>query len=181
MTHPESGDQMVHDIPSVNLLSMSQFDPPTDRNYLEVVYELLDPRLDAYDQQPKTEASAGFDMRACIPKPMVLEPNKVVLISVGMKFQCPINEMVGFLLPRSGTGHKSGIILGNGTGVIDADYTGEVFMSVWNRSSTPFPIEPMDRLSQLVFLPRLPVTLKKGKVVDDYRRGSAGFGSSGVR
>ncbi len=143
--------------------------------------KILDPRLGAEFPVPDyaTSGSAGMDLRACLDKTLVLEPGQTELIPTGMAIHIDDPGLAAVLLPRSGLGHKHGIVLGNLTGLIDSDYQGQVFVSCWNRSSHPFTIEPGDRIAQMVILP---VVQARFEVVDEFsdsKRGTGGFGSTG--
>lgn len=147
-----------------------------------VKIRILDNRLGRDWPLPKyeTEGSAGLDLRACLEKPFVLAPKQQALVSSGLAFFIDNSQYCGKILPRSGLGHKHGIILGNGTGLIDADYQGPLMMSLWNRSDQDYTIAPGDRIAQLIFVP---VARPALEIVDDFdetARGSGGFGSTGV-
>ena len=147
-----------------------------------VKIRILDNRLGRDWPLPKyeTEGSAGLDLRACLEKPFVLAPKQQILVSSGLAFFIDNSQYCGKILPRSGLGHKHGIILGNGTGLIDADYQGPLMMSLWNRSDQDYTIAPGDRIAQLIFVP---VARPALEIVDDFdetARGSGGFGSTGV-
>lgn len=129
-----------------------------------------------------TQGSAGLDLRACIEAPLVLEPNsKSVLVSSGLSIYLKDSKFVGLIYPRSGTGHKQGLVLGNLTGVIDSDYQGPLMISVWNRSQEPITINPGDRIAQYVVVPVQQIQLN---VVDEFQtassRGDGGFGHTGT-
>jgi dUTP pyrophosphatase len=143
--------------------------------------KILDPRLGADFPLPDyaTPGSAGMDMRACLEKTLVLEPGQTELIPTGMAIHIDDPGLAAVLLPRSGLGHKHGIVLGNLTGLIDSDYQGQVYVSCWNRSAHPFTIDPGDRIAQMVILP---VVQARFEVVEDFsdsKRGTGGFGSTG--
>ncbi len=183
-----SNDNKISTQIDYSKVSTSNKDIPTfsttlaiTRQFLPVTFEIIDPRLEQFDFNPKSYATAGIDLRACVDHVTTLQAGEVKLIGSGLKFQCPLNDMVGFLLPRSGLGHKEGIILGNGTGVIDADYTGEVMISVWNRSNESVDIKPLDLIAQLVFIPKLPIGLVRGVVKENHQRAVNGFGISGMK
>ena len=144
---------------------------------------LLDERLGREYALPEyaTPASAGMDLRAMLDAPRTLEPGASALLPSGIAIHIGDPGMCAVVLPRSGLGHKHGIVLGNGTGLIDADYQGPLMISCWNRSGEPFTIHPGDRIAQLVFLP---VVRAVFDVVDAFapsERGEGGFGSSGRR
>ena len=126
-----------------------------------------------------TPGSAGMDLRACIDNSMSLEPGETKLIPTGIAIHIADPSLAATILPRSGLGHKHGIVLGNLVGLIDSDYLGQIFISCWNRSDTAFEINPGDRMAQLVFLP---VVMAKFDIVEEFDtsdRGEGGFGHSG--
>ncbi len=128
-----------------------------------------------------TPGSAGLDLRACLDAPLVLSPGSVELVPTGMSIYVEDPGLAALLLPRSGLGHKSGIVLGNLVGLIDADYQGPLMVSCWNRGSAPFTIQPGDRIAQMIIVPVVHVDFE---VVQDFAasaRGEGGFGSSGHR
>ena len=140
---------------------------------------ILDPRLRAQLPVHATSGSAGLDLRACIEAPLTLEPGAASLVSSGMAIHLADPGLAAVVLPRSGLGHKSGIVLGNLVGLIDSDYQGPLMVSVWNRGKEAFTIQPMDRVAQLVVVPVVQVQLN---VVDEFtasERGAGGFGSTG--
>jgi len=141
--------------------------------------KILDTRL--RDQLPHyaTTGSAGLDLRACIDAPILLQPGETRLIPVGLAIHLADPGYAALILPRSGLGHKHGIVLGNLVGLIDSDYQGQLMVSAWNRSQQAFELTPMERLAQLVIVP---VVQAEFNVVDDFEsseRGSGGFGSTG--
>jgi len=140
---------------------------------------LLDERL--RDQLPHyaTAGAAGLDLRACIAAPLEIPPGETVLIPTGIAIHLDDPGLAALILPRSGLGHKHGIVLGNLVGLIDSDYQGEIMVSAWNRSCTGFLLQPLDRLAQLVVVPVVQVGFQ---IVDDFAasdRGNGGFGSTG--
>ncbi len=145
--------------------------------------KLLDPRFG--DEWPlpgyATEASAGMDLRAAIEAPLLLGPGDTALVPSGISVHLADPHLCAVVLPRSGLGHRHGIVLGNGTGLIDADYQGPLLISVWNRSQEAFTIQPGDRIAQLVVLPVTRVSLKVVDTFADSTRGEGGFGHTGVR
>ena len=128
-----------------------------------------------------TEASAGLDLRAALEAPMTLEPGDAALIPSGIAIHLDDPQVCAVILPRSGLGHRHGIVLGNGTGLIDADYQGPLLISTWNRGREAFTIEPGDRIAQLVILPIVRVSLQVVDTFVDSARGAGGFGHTGVR
>ncbi len=141
--------------------------------------KILDTRLKEQLPHYATPGSAGLDLRACIEQPLVLQPGQTELIPTGMAIHLDDRGLAAVILPRSGLGHKHGIVLGNLVGLIDSDYQGQLFVSTWNRSQTAFTIEPMERIAQLVVVPVVQVALR---VVDEFgesSRGAGGFGSTG--
>jgi len=148
---------------------------------MKIDVKILDPRL--ADQMPQyaTPGSAGLDLRACIDAPLVLAPNAWQLVSTGLAIHLADPAYAAMILPRSGLGHKHGIVLGNLVGLIDSDYQGPLMVSAWNRSSTAYTLAPMERLAQLVIVP---VVQASFRVVEDFgqttERGAGGYGSTGT-
>ena len=143
--------------------------------------KILDPRLGKTIPLPTyaTQGSAGLDLRVCIDEPLQIAPQQTVLLPTGIAIYIASPEIAAVILPRSGLGHKHGIVLGNLVGLIDSDYQGELKISCWNRNADHFTLNPGDRIAQLVFLP---VVQAKFSVVDAFTetdRGESGFGSSG--
>lgn len=140
---------------------------------------ILDARL--RDQLPAyaTAGSAGLDLRACIEAPVELTPGQTELIPSGLAIHLDDSELAAVVLPRSGLGHKHGIVLGNLVGLIDSDYQGQIFVSVWNRGSSPFTLKPMERIAQLVVVPVVQVGFNVVEQFAESARGAAGFGSTG--
>jgi dUTP pyrophosphatase len=145
--------------------------------------KLLDPRYgDAWPMPAyATAASAGLDLRAALEAPLTLQPGDAALIPSGLAIHLADPTLCAVILPRSGLGHRHGIVLGNGTGLIDADYQGPLLISTWNRGREPFTIEPGDRIAQLVVLPIVRATLQVVDTFEDSARGAGGFGHTGVR
>ena len=143
--------------------------------------KILDPRLRAerYAPQYATPGSAGIDLRACIEMAIKIHPGETILVPAGIAIHLADPGLAAMILPRSGLGHKHGIVLGNLVGLIDSDYQGEIFVSTWNRGHDSFTLNPLDRLAQLVVVPVMQVEFN---VVDDFsasERGAGGFGSTG--
>lgn len=128
-----------------------------------------------------TEHSAGLDLRAALDTALVLPPGDVALIPSGLSIHIADPGLCAVILPRSGLGHKHGIVLGNGTGLIDADYQGPLMISTWNRGDATYTVEPGDRIAQLVLLPIVRTTLQVVDTFDESTRGAGGFGHTGVR
>lgn len=126
-----------------------------------------------------THGSAGMDLRACIDTAITLQPGQTELIPTGIAIHIADPGIAATILPRSGLGHKHGIVLGNLVGLIDSDYQGQLFVSVWNRGDKVFEIEPADRIAQLVFVPVIQVDFEQVEEFDDSDRGEGGFGSTG--
>jgi len=141
--------------------------------------KILDPRMQDLLPAYGTPGSAGLDLRACLDAPLNIAPGETVLVPTGLAIHIGDPGYAAMILPRSGLGHKSGIVLGNLVGLIDSDYQGQLMVSTWNRSSTAFVLQPMDRLAQLIIVPVLQVAFN---VVTDFAssdRGVGGFGSTG--
>lgn len=147
---------------------------------LQVDLKILDARLHAQMPAYATPGSAGLDLRACLDAPLVLAPNAWQLVPSGMAIYLHDPAYAAMILPRSGLGHKHGIVLGNLVGLIDSDYQGQLMVSAWNRTDTPFTIEPMERIAQLVIVP---VLQARFNVVEEFTapssRGEGGYGSTG--
>jgi dUTP pyrophosphatase len=146
---------------------------------MQVDVKILDPRM--ADQLPTyaTPGSAGLDLRACLDAPLTLAPNAWQLVPTGIAIWLKDPGFAALILPRSGLGHKHGIVLGNLVGLIDSDYQGQLMVSAWNRSDTAFTLQPMERLAQLVIVP---VVQASFRVVGDFpatERGAGGYGSTG--
>lgn len=145
----------------------------------QVDVKLLDPRLREQPPAYATAGAAGLDLRACLDSSLEIQPGETVLVHTGLAIHLANPDLAAMILPRSGLGHKHGIVLGNLVGLIDSDYQGEIMVSVWNRGTAPFTLQPLDRLAQLVVVPVLQMEFT---VVDDFvatARADAGFGSTG--
>jgi dUTP pyrophosphatase len=141
--------------------------------------KILDERMRSQLPQYATPGSAGLDLRACLDQPLTLAPGQAELIPSGIAIHLGDPGLAAIILPRSGLGHKHGIVLGNLVGLIDSDYQGQILVSTWNRGNAPFTIDPMERLAQLVIVP---VVQAEFNVVAEFsasRRGVGGFGSTG--
>ena len=146
---------------------------------MQIDVKILDPRLNEQRLSYATPGSAGLDLRACLAEPLTLLPNAWQLVPTGMAIYLEDPAYAALILPRSGLGHKHGIVLGNLVGLIDSDYQGQLMVSAWNRSSTAFTIEPMERIAQLVIVP---VVQARFNVVAEFvpsQRGEGGYGSTG--
>tara|TARA_B100000809_G_C15089870_1_gene512787 strand:- start:164 stop:619 length:456 start_codon:yes stop_codon:yes gene_type:complete len=143
--------------------------------------KILDPRVGTDILLPHlaTDGSAGMDMRACIDDELVVEPGETILIPTGMAIYIADNNLAAILLPRSGLGHKHGLVLGNLTGLIDSDYQGQVFISCWNRSKNAYVVKPGERIAQMVFIPVERVEFEVVNEFEETDRGEGGFGHSG--
>ena len=144
--------------------------------------KILDPRLG--DQIPlphyATSGSAGLDMRACIDEALVVAPGETVLVPTGLAIHIGDASLAAVLLPRSGLGHKHGLVLGNLTGLIDSDYQGQVYISCWNRGSASYEVQPGERIAQMVFVNVEQVRFSVVEEFEDSARGAGGFGHSGT-
>lgn len=140
---------------------------------------ILDARL--HDTPPVygTSGAAGLDLRACVDVPLTLAPGETVLVPSGIAIHLADPGLAAMILPRSGLGHKHGIVLGNLVGLIDSDYQGEIKVSLWNRSDTAFEINPLDRIAQLVVFPVLQVSMNIVEAFAESHRAEGGFGSTG--
>ena len=141
--------------------------------------KILDARMRDYLPAYATPGSAGLDLRACLDEAITLEPGQTVLVPTGLAIHIEDPGYAAVILPRSGLGHKHGVVLGNLVGLIDSDYQGQLMISTWNRGETTFVLNPMERLAQLVIVP---VVQAEFNIVDDFdqsERGAGGFGSTG--
>jgi dUTP pyrophosphatase len=145
--------------------------------------KLIDSRLGKDFPLPKyaTSGAAGLDICACLDEPLLLNADTTVLIPAGFALHIDDSEIAAVLLPRSGLGHKHGIVLGNLTGLIDSDYQGQVFVSCWNRSGSAFEINPGDRVAQMVFVPVIQAQFEIVEEFEQSQRGAGGFGHTGLR
>jgi dUTP pyrophosphatase len=146
---------------------------------MHIDVKVLDPRL--ADQLPAyaTPGSAGLDLRACLDAPLLLAPNAWQLVPTGIAIHLADPNYAALILPRSGLGHKHGIVLGNLVGLIDSDYQGQLMVSAWNRSPNPFTIEPMERIAQLVVVPVVQAQFRLVSEFAPSERGEGGYGSTG--
>ena len=147
-----------------------------------VAVKILDERMREQMPAYATPGSAGLDLRACIAEPITIEPGTTHLVPTGLAIHIADPGYAAMILPRSGMGHKHGIVLGNLVGLIDSDYQGQLMVSTWNRGNTAFVLNPMERLAQLVIVPVMQARLS---VVEDFQatteRGAGGYGSTGVK
>src|SRR5688572_1779046 len=143
--------------------------------------KIIDPRLGREFPLPQyaTAGSAGVDLRACLDAPLVLEPGRTELIPTGMAIHLDDPRLAAVILPRSGLGHKHGVVLGNLVGLVDSDYQGQVMVSCWNRGREPFTMQPGERMAQLVVVPVVQVKFEVVGEFEESRRGAGGFGHSG--
>ncbi len=141
----------------------------------------LDPRLGNEIPRPDyaTDGSAGLDLRACLDEPLTLEPGQTELVPTGMAIHLGDPELAAMILPRSGLGHKHGIVLGNLVGLIDSDYQGQLFVSTWNRGDSPFTVDVGERIAQLVVVPVVQVAFEAVEEFGETERGTGGFGHTG--
>ena len=151
-----------------------------------VQVKLLNPKIGSDPNFPlptrATDGSAGIDLRACIDEPVVIRAGETKLIGTGLAIYIKDPNFAGIILPRSGLGHKHGIVLGNLVGLIDADYQGELMVSVWNRSDTDFTLNPAERMAQYMVVPVVRPSFEiVGEFSDDSERGAGGFGSSWIK
>ena len=143
---------------------------------------ILDPRLGTEFPLPEyaTEGSAGIDLRACLDEPVTLEPGQTQLLPTGMAIHIEDPSLAAMILPRSGLGHKHGIVLGNLVGLIDSDYQGQLMVSCWNRGNTTFTVQPGERIAQLILVPVVQARLEIVESFEESDRGAGGFGHSGT-
>ena len=144
-----------------------------------VAVKLLDARMAEHLPAYATPGSAGLDLRACLDEPLLLAPGAAALIPTGLAIHIGDPGLAAMLLPRSGLGHKHGIVLGNLVGLIDSDYQGPLMVSCWNRGSTAFTVQPMERIAQMVIVPVVQATFRRVDSFEDSARGAGGFGSTG--
>jgi dUTP pyrophosphatase len=142
---------------------------------VKVLDERMAEQLPAY----ATAGSAGLDLRACLDRPMLLEPGQAALIPTGLAIHINDPHLAAVLLPRSGLGHKHGIVLGNLVGLIDSDYQGPLMVSCWNRGTAAYTVQPMERIAQMVIVPVVQAHFRRVESFADSSRGTAGFGSTG--
>ena len=142
---------------------------------VKIIDDRLKDNLPAY----ATPGAAGLDLRACLEAPLELAPGATALVPSGLAIHLDNSKLAAMILPRSGLGHKHGIVLGNLVGLIDSDYQGQIFVSVWNRGGNSFTIQPMERIAQLVVVPVVQVVFNLVEEFNESERGEGGFGSTG--
>jgi dUTP pyrophosphatase len=147
----------------------------------KIQLKILDSRLGDTIPLPEyaTTGSAGLDLRACLDDAITIQPSETLLIPTGLAIHIGDNSIAAVLLPRSGLGHKHGIVLGNLVGLIDSDYQGQVFVSCWNRGNEPFTVNIGERIAQMVFVPVVQVAFEQVEDFDESHRGEGGFGHTG--
>ena len=143
--------------------------------------KLLDPRMAEHLPAYATPGSAGLDLRACIDTPLLLQPGAAALIPTGLAIHIGDPGLAAMLLPRSGLGHKHGIVLGNLVGLIDSDYQRPLMVSCWNRGAEPFTVQPLERIAQMVIVPVVQAAFRRVDEFQASERGEGGFGSTGKR
>ena len=144
-----------------------------------IAVKVLDPRMAEHLPQYATPGSAGLDLRACLDAPLTVEPGQAALIPTGLAVHIADPGLAAMLLPRSGLGHKHGIVLGNLVGLIDSDYQGPLTVSCWNRGQQPYTVQPLERIAQMVIVPVVQAQFERVDSFDGSARGSGGFGSTG--
>lgn len=141
--------------------------------------KVLDPRVADFLPAYATPGSAGLDLRACLDEPLVLQPGQTALIPTGLAMHIADPGLAALILPRSGLGHKHGIVLGNLVGLIDSDYQGQLMVSCWNRGYEPFTVQPFERIAQMVIVPVVQARFRRVEEFGTSTRGEGGFGSTG--
>jgi dUTP pyrophosphatase len=141
--------------------------------------KVLDPRMTEHLPAYATPGSAGMDLRACLDAPLRLEPGQAALIPTGLAVHIGDPGLAAMLLPRSGLGHKHGIVLGNLVGLIDSDYQGPLMVSAWNRGTAAYTVQPLERIAQMVIVPVVQAHFRRVDAFDQSARGAGGFGSTG--
>jgi dUTP pyrophosphatase len=147
----------------------------------EIDLKVLDPRIAEHLPAYATGGSAGLDLRACIDAAIVLEPGQAALIPTGLSIHIGDPGLAAMLLPRSGLGHKHGIVLGNLVGLIDSDYQGPLMVSCWNRGAATYAVQPMERIAQMVIVPVVQARFRRVESFESSSRGQGGFGSTGAQ
>ena len=144
-----------------------------------IAVKVLDPRMAEHLPQYATAGSAGLDLRACLDEPLHLEPGQAALIPTGLAVHIADPGLAAMLLPRSGLGHKHGIVLGNLVGLIDSDYQGPLMVSCWNRGTAAYTVQPLERIAQMVIVPVVQTRFERAESFETSDRGGGGFGSTG--
>ena len=144
-----------------------------------IAVKVLDARMAGYLPKYATPGSAGLDLRACLDEPLLLEPGQAALIATGLAIHIADPGLAAMLLPRSGLGHKHGIVLGNLVGLIDSDYQGPLMVSCWNRGQAAYTVQPLERIAQMVIVPVVQARFERVESFTDSARGDGGFGSTG--
>ncbi len=147
---------------------------------LQIQLKLLDRRLQEHLPRYATPGAAGLDLRACLNEPLTLNPGETRLVPTGLAIHIANPAYAAMILPRSGLGHRNGIVLGNLVGLIDSDYQGELLISVWNRGQEAFTIQPFERIAQMVIVPVVQASFRLVEEFPQSQRGSGGFGSTGM-
>jgi dUTP pyrophosphatase len=147
----------------------------------DIDLKVLDPRIAEHLPAYATGGSAGLDLRACIDAPVALEPGQATLIPTGLAIHIGDPALAAMLLPRSGLGHKHGIVLGNLVGLIDSDYQGPLMVSCWNRGVATYTVQPMERIAQMVIVPVVQARFRRVESFESSLRGEGGFGSTGAQ
>jgi dUTP pyrophosphatase len=147
----------------------------------DIDLKVLDPRIAEHLPAYATDGSAGLDLRACVDAPIALEPGQAVLIPTGLAIHIGDPGLAAMLLPRSGLGHKHGIVLGNLVGLIDSDYQGPLMVSCWNRGLATYTVQPMERIAQMVMVPVVQARFRRVESFESSLRGAGGFGSTGAQ
>jgi dUTP pyrophosphatase len=147
---------------------------------MKIDLKILDDRIDSWFNGYATSGSAGLDLRACLNEPLTLAPGQTALVTSGLAIHIGDPGYAAMILPRSGLGHKHGVVLGNLVGLIDSDYQGQLIVSLWNRSNKEYLINPMDRIAQLVIIPVEHAAFNVVTSFEESGRGEEGFGSTGV-
>lgn len=148
-------------------------------NKPKISVKILDEKMCDNLPHYATTGSAGLDLRACIEAKQYLQPGETILVPTGIAIHIEDHGLCGMIIPRSGLGHKHGVVLGNLVGLIDSDYQGQLFVSLWNRSTTAFELNPLERIAQLVIVPVVQVDFDVVSEFDQTNRGTGGFGSTG--
>jgi dUTP pyrophosphatase len=170
----------VHPLLSVFIRVPKVYPPRSHHRPMKTLdVKILDERMRSQLPAYATGGSAGLDLRACLDEPLTLRPGDSSLVPTGIAIHVGDPGFAAVLIPRSGLGHKHGIVLGNLVGLIDSDYQGQVFVSCWNRGREPFVVNPMERIAQLVVIPVVQVELNVVESFDESVRGAGGFGSTG--